>query len=355
MRKEKDLSEKIDKLTNKMNSLADNEILSPEDMNKIIEYSDSRTRMLNVKCGFKLNQTGTILIKILSSREDSNPCQVSSFFRVDFKSEEVETPSPPQESPTTTAPTAQSLWLVGVVVAVVVVVVVLVILSPLILRARERKAVSGTILLGDPSRLDLSLPPLSQPRYLGYDRRFERRRSSLEIQHFIGEGEFGAVFVGTIRNIYGSEKTKVAVKLAKHIQDHNHLYMIIDELKLMSNMEMHPNLVNLLAACTSNSKLEDVKLIMEHCPNGNLEDFLKLHRPEFKASLQNKARDGGSLDSELLYRWAYEVGKGLEFLSSKSIMHGDLAARNILLSEDLVAKISDFGLSKKMYYNTSKT
>ena len=33
-------------------------------------------------------------------------------------------------------------------------------------------------------------------------------------------------------------------------------------------------------------------------------------------------------------------------------MHGDLAARNVLIGENYVAKISDFGLSKMMYYNT---
>ena len=36
----------------------------------------------------------------------------------------------------------------------------------------------------------------------------------------------------------------------------------------------------------------------------------------------------------------------MEYLSSKRVMHGDLACRNILLAADNVVKICDFGLAK---------
>ena len=39
----------------------------------------------------------------------------------------------------------------------------------------------------------------------------------------------------------------------------------------------------------------------------------------------------------------------MDFLTQKHIHHGDLAARNVLLTENLVAKISDFGLSRRFY------
>ncbi|XP_068992327.1 uncharacterized protein [Neodiprion pinetum] len=49
-----------------------------------------------------------------------------------------------------------------------------------------------------------------------------------------------------------------------------------------------------------------------------------------------------------LVSWAWQISRGMQYLAAKKVLHGDLAARNVLLSEDNIVKICDFGLSKSL-------
>jgi serine/threonine protein kinase len=98
-------------------------------------------------------------------------------------------------------------------------------------------------------------------------------------------------------------------------------------------------------------------MLLEFCPHGNLKDFLIRHRQDFYSSVINNIAVN-NLDERLFFKWAHDIAKGMEYLYKKKIMHGDLAARNILIggmegdpNDNYVAKISDFGLSKNFYDN----
>ena len=49
-----------------------------------------------------------------------------------------------------------------------------------------------------------------------------------------------------------------------------------------------------------------------------------------------------------MVRWTAEIAAGMEYVSSRGIVHADIAARNVLISFDGHAKVGDFGLARQM-------
>lgn len=67
--------------------------------------------------------------------------------------------------------------------------------------------------------------------------------------------------------------------------------------------------------------------------------------------LSSDVGDSGDLTSlfQQLVKWSADIARGMDYISSKQIVHADLATRNVLLDINKVAKICDFGLSRRMY------
>ncbi|XP_077296631.1 vascular endothelial growth factor receptor 1-like [Arctopsyche grandis] len=63
----------------------------------------------------------------------------------------------------------------------------------------------------------------------------------------------------------------------------------------------------------------------------------------------NYNKDVLPISTQDLLEWSFQVARGMEYLAKRKVLHGDLAARNILLADNNVVKICDFGLAKNMY------
>ena len=101
----------------------------------------------------------------------------------------------------------------------------------------------------------------------------------------LGSGAFGQVVKGTYRECH------VAIKMLKSKARSNaeHLRSLLGELKVMSYLGSHANLVQLRGAITKNVKGRQVYVIFEYCSNGNAHKFVRRHRDNFVDLLAEQA------------------------------------------------------------------
>ncbi|NXI51343.1 CSF1R factor, partial [Chloroceryle aenea] len=248
------------------------------------------------------------------------------------------------------------------------------------------------------------------PTQLPYNEKWEFPRNNLQFGKTLGVGAFGKVVEATAFGLGKKDSVlKVAVKMLKSSADTDEQEALMSELKIMSHLGHHENIVNLLGACTYGGG--PILVITEYCRYGDLLNFLRKKaesiiiqessldtssgsavdyknidvekkyirsdsgfssqgletyvemRPVSSSSSSAssdsaQARGKSSEDNDEaredlrplnlfdLLQFSSQVAQGMAFLASKNCIHRDLAARNVLISEGRVAKICDFGLAR---------
>ncbi|XP_042034722.1 rust resistance kinase Lr10-like isoform X1 [Salvia splendens] len=142
----------------------------------------------------------------------------------------------------------------------------------------------------------------------------------------LGQGGFGSVYKGKLRSGH-----LVAVKLLGKSGANGQDF--INEIATTGRIH-HVNVVELVGYCAERSKRA---LIFDFMPNGSLDKHIFIRE---KTS---------PMDWEMKFKIAVGVARGIKYLHHGCdirILHFDIKPHNILLEDNFVPKISDFGLAK---------
>ncbi|XP_039541897.1 non-receptor tyrosine-protein kinase TYK2 isoform X2 [Pimephales promelas] len=144
----------------------------------------------------------------------------------------------------------------------------------------------------------------------------------------LGEGHFGKVMLYVYDPANDGTGEYVAVKALKQETGSNLHDSWMKEIEILKSL-YHENIVRYKGCCTELGG-QVVQLIMEYLPLGSLREYLPKHRLGIAQSLL----------------FARQICLGMNYLHTQRYVHRDLAARNVLVENEGVVKIGDFGLTK---------
>lgn len=144
----------------------------------------------------------------------------------------------------------------------------------------------------------------------------------------IGKGSFSKIYKAT-----NKDKEFVAIKIIKKKNIKNEK-LIHREISVLQSLK-HENVISLLDVFTTNNHYY---LIFQYCKFGDLKNYIQYEKP--------------NMDEKEVQSIMIQLKNGLKYLYNNNIVHRDLKPQNILITDDIKVKISDFGFAKIYKDNT---
>ncbi|CAA6673535.1 unnamed protein product [Spirodela intermedia] len=139
----------------------------------------------------------------------------------------------------------------------------------------------------------------------------------------LASGSYGDLYRGT----YCNQDVTIKVLNPEHLTAEMQREFA-QEVYIMRKVR-HKNVVQFIGACT---RFPNMLIVTEFMSGGSLHDFLH--------------KENGMFKLPVLLRVALDISKGMNYLHQSNIIHRDLKSANLLMDENEVVKVADFGVAR---------
>ncbi|KAM8924128.1 tyrosine-protein kinase STYK1 isoform 2-T2 [Pelodytes ibericus] len=157
----------------------------------------------------------------------------------------------------------------------------------------------------------------------------------------VGEGRFGPLYKTILQDIHGGQGKDIIVKQLRDSAGPHEVQSFLQRAGFQARLGKHEHLVEMLGCCSTQSPY---CMVLENMEPGSLLQYLWDCR-----------RDVFSMDGILyditecqVYTIALQILSALGFLHQKSLLHGDVATRNVLINRDFTVKLGGLGGASEM-------
>ena len=148
--------------------------------------------------------------------------------------------------------------------------------------------------------------------------------SDLDLGKRLGKGGYGDVYEANWKKGGGK---RVAVKVIRS----SAAGMVLHEILICRSLPSHPNIITFFGVAYTKF---NTFIVSELAVNGSLFNYLHIEQktPSINQSLA----------------WALDIAQGMKYLHDHDIIHRDLKSPNVLLTNEWMAKLCDFGSARQL-------
>lgn len=174
------------------------------------------------------------------------------------------------------------------------------------------------------------------------DQAWKVRHDQVSLVEKMTVGRFADIFKASQKSKKNNRSTVIAKVLKESHTEIDEMVMTAKINFFATKVGSHSNVVQFVGAVLDNEHLGPF-MLLEFCETGVMRTWLQNQKTKVTDSIV-----------DTLFRITFDIARGMEYLASNKIIHRHLAARNILLTSSLEAKVAGFGPTRETEQDQDK-